>query len=126
MLPKGVWDQAIAKLRIVENDMGRSFGDAMDPLLLSVRSGAAISMPGMLDTVLNLGLNDVTAAALERQFGTPFPLLCSPVLSSRRIYFILVDYSSTTALLVLPHIPHFTPHTAFLPSPSIRINDPTR
>ena len=69
MLPKGVWDLAIAKLRTVENDMGRTLGDPLNPLLLSVRSGAAISMPGMLDTVLNLGLNDVTAAALERQFG---------------------------------------------------------
>jgi pyruvate,orthophosphate dikinase len=70
-----VWEQAIAKLRMVEQDMGRALGDPSDPLLLSVRSGAAISMPGMMDTVLNLGLNDVTAAALEKQFGTYQPLL---------------------------------------------------
>ncbi|GAF91796.1 unnamed protein product, partial [marine sediment metagenome] len=47
-------------LKKVEKVMGTTFGDASDPLLLSVRSGARASMPGMMDTVLNLGLNDVT------------------------------------------------------------------
>ena len=50
---------------------GKTFGDAADPLLVSVRSGARASMPGMMDTVLNLGLNDVTVAALAKSSGDP-------------------------------------------------------
>jgi pyruvate,orthophosphate dikinase len=59
-------DQALAR---VEELGKRRFGDASDPLLLSVRSGAPASMPGMMDTILNLGLNDATAAALAAQSG---------------------------------------------------------
>ncbi len=69
--PDDLWDQAEAALATVEAAAGRAFGDADDPLLLSVRSGAAVSMPGMMDTVLNLGLNDETVAALARQTGDP-------------------------------------------------------
>ncbi len=58
--PKGMWDQALAALHIVEEQTGKTFGDAKNPLLVSVRSGAKFSMPGMMDTVLNLGLNDET------------------------------------------------------------------
>ncbi|HEX8995123.1 MAG TPA: pyruvate, phosphate dikinase [Ktedonobacterales bacterium] len=58
--PDGMWDQALAALRVVEEKTGKSFGDAENPLLVSVRSGAKFSMPGMMDTVLNLGLNDQT------------------------------------------------------------------
>jgi pyruvate,orthophosphate dikinase len=47
-----------AHLQKLEKHMGKKLGDAQDPLLVSVRSGAAVSMPGMMDTVLNLGLND--------------------------------------------------------------------
>src|SRR5947209_9828617 len=53
----------------VERITGRKFGDAQDPLLVSVRSGARASMPGMMDTVLNLGLNDVTVEALAKSSG---------------------------------------------------------
>ncbi|MEO0560192.1 MAG: pyruvate, phosphate dikinase, partial [Bacteroidota bacterium] len=67
--PEGMWSQARAALAEVEQQTGRGFGDAERPLLVSVRSGAAISMPGMMDTVLNLGLNDVTVEALARQTG---------------------------------------------------------
>ncbi|WP_420455123.1 pyruvate, phosphate dikinase [Rubrivirga sp.] len=67
--PEGLWDQAEAALATVEAAAGRRFGDADDPLLLSVRSGAAVSMPGMMDTVLNLGLTDETVAALAHQTG---------------------------------------------------------
>jgi len=74
MLPKGVWEAMLSKLKIVEKDMGRRLGDPERPLLVSVRSGAAISMPGMMDTVLNLGLNDVTAAAMEKSFGERFAM----------------------------------------------------
>ncbi|GMN01514.1 pyruvate, phosphate dikinase [Erythrobacter sp. MTPC3] len=53
----------------IEKSVGKSFGDAADPLLVSVRSGAAISMPGMMDTVLNLGLNDETVKGLAKTSG---------------------------------------------------------
>ena len=55
------------ELKKIENEIGKKFGDASNPLLLSVRSGARVSMPGMMDTILNLGLNDVTVEALANQ-----------------------------------------------------------
>jgi len=58
-----------AALATVEAQVGRKLGDASDPLLVSVRSGAAISMPGMMDTILNLGLNDDTVEALAKTSG---------------------------------------------------------
>ncbi|WP_412062529.1 pyruvate, phosphate dikinase [Rubrivirga sp. IMCC45206] len=67
--PEGMWSQARHALAAVEADTGRTFGGADAPLLLSVRSGAAVSMPGMMDTVLNLGLNDETVEALAAQTG---------------------------------------------------------
>jgi pyruvate,orthophosphate dikinase len=63
-LPEGLWDQVLANLKTLERKAGRRFGDAKDPLLVSVRSGAKFSMPGMMDTVLNLGLNEQTAKGL--------------------------------------------------------------
>src|SRR6185436_3286232 len=54
--PDGMWEQAIEALREIERKTGKRFGDRDNPLLVSVRSGAAFSMPGMMDTVLNLGL----------------------------------------------------------------------
>ena len=69
VFPEGLWSQTREALRGVEGAAGRRFGDPDDPLLLSVRSGAAVSMPGMMDTVLNLGLNDETAAGLAAQTG---------------------------------------------------------
>lgn len=65
--PKGLWDGAIANLRKVEKAMGSKFGDPENPLLVSVRSGSKFSMPGMMDTVLNLGLNDATIKGLARK-----------------------------------------------------------
>lgn len=56
-------------LRAVESSVGAKFGDTANPLLLSVRSGARVSMPGMMDTILNLGLNDVTVQGLATQSG---------------------------------------------------------
>jgi pyruvate, orthophosphate dikinase len=63
-LPEGLWDQVLANLKTLERKAGKRFGDAKDPLLVSVRSGAKFSMPGMMDTVLNLGLNGETAKGL--------------------------------------------------------------
>ena len=62
--PAGLWDQELAALKKVEAKTGKSFGDSTNPLLVSCRSGAKFSMPGMMDTVLNIGLNDATAEAM--------------------------------------------------------------
>ena len=62
-------DEVLAGMKSVEAQMGRRFGDAQDPLLLSVRSGARASMPGMMDTILNLGLNDEAVLGLARKAG---------------------------------------------------------
>ena len=62
--PEGMWDQVLDALATVEKAVGRSFGDAQNPLLVSCRSGAKFSMPGMMDTVLNIGLNDQTAQGM--------------------------------------------------------------
>ncbi|HYM67353.1 MAG TPA: pyruvate, phosphate dikinase, partial [Patescibacteria group bacterium] len=62
--PIGLWEQVTAALKVLERKADKRFGDARDPLLVSVRSGAKFSMPGMMDTVLNLGLNEDTAAGL--------------------------------------------------------------
>ena len=74
-LSESVWRSVLSALKKLENDVGRKFGDDEAPLLVSVRSGAAISMPGMLDTVLNLGVNDVSVKGLGRQFGERFALV---------------------------------------------------
>jgi pyruvate,orthophosphate dikinase len=58
--PEGMWDQVLSAMKQVEEATGKRFGDPSNPLLVSVRSGAKFSMPGMMDTVLNLGLNDET------------------------------------------------------------------
>ncbi len=69
--PDGLWDEVLSSLRKVETAVGASFGDRDNPLLLSVRSGAPISMPGMMDTVLNIGLNDDTVEGLIRVSDDP-------------------------------------------------------
>ncbi|RKY58450.1 MAG: pyruvate, phosphate dikinase, partial [Candidatus Latescibacterota bacterium] len=67
--PEGLEEQVNEALARVEEIMGQKFGDPENPLLVSVRSGARVSMPGMMDTVLNLGLNDETVQGLIRQTG---------------------------------------------------------
>ena len=67
--PAGLKEQVEEKLREVEQLMGKKFGDGANPLLVSVRSGARASMPGMMDTVLNLGLNDITVQGVVKQSG---------------------------------------------------------
>jgi pyruvate,orthophosphate dikinase len=64
--PPGMWNQVLAALKEVENATRKKFGDYSNPLLVSVRSGAKYSMPGMMDTVLNLGLNEETLRGLAR------------------------------------------------------------
>ena len=69
--PKELKDQVLASLKKIESAMGAKFGDPKNPLLLSVRSGARASMPGMMDTILNLGLNDVTVEGIIAKTNNP-------------------------------------------------------
>ncbi|MCZ7601732.1 MAG: pyruvate, phosphate dikinase [Melioribacteraceae bacterium] len=69
--PKELKDQVLKAISKIEKEMGAVFGDTTNPLLLSVRSGARASMPGMMDTILNLGLNDVTVEALSKKTNNP-------------------------------------------------------
>jgi len=67
--PAGLWDQELKALKRIEKQAGKKFGDPKNPLLVSCRSGAKFSMPGMMDTVLNLGLTDATAAGMVKLTG---------------------------------------------------------
>jgi pyruvate,orthophosphate dikinase len=69
--PEGLWEEVLTALRKVERAAGATFGDRRKPLLLSVRSGARVSMPGMMDTVLNIGLNDSTVQGLIQTSNDP-------------------------------------------------------
>ncbi len=65
--PEGLWKSVLESIKKLEKQTGKKFGSHTNPLLVSVRSGAAISMPGMMDTILNLGLNDETVEALAKK-----------------------------------------------------------
>jgi len=71
-LPANLMKEVIEGMKYIENKMGKKFGDPSNPLLVSVRSGAAVSMPGMMDTVLNLGMNDEIAESLARLYSERF------------------------------------------------------
>ena len=75
-LPEGLWEQVLDGLADIERQMGRTFGSPDRPLLVSVRSGAKFSMPGMMDTILNLGLNDVTVRGLAAEADERFAYDC--------------------------------------------------
>ncbi|MBQ2983188.1 MAG: pyruvate, phosphate dikinase [Candidatus Gastranaerophilales bacterium] len=70
-MPEGLMDEVKAALKEVEAQKGQKFGDATNPLLVSVRSGARVSMPGMMETILNLGLNDQTVEAMIKLTNNP-------------------------------------------------------
>src|SRR4030095_3929849 len=70
-IPDGLDEEVEAHVGALEQKAGKKFGDSQDPLLVSVRSGAAVSMPGMMDTILNLGLNDDAALGLAERTGNP-------------------------------------------------------
>ena len=70
-LPKGLMDDVRANIKMLEKELGKKFGSDTNPLLVSVRSGAAVSMPGMMDTVLNLGLTDKAVEGLAKGTGNP-------------------------------------------------------
>src|SRR5690606_1727322 len=69
--PDGLWEETLAALARLEERTGRGLGDPERPRLVSVRSGAVVSMPGMMDTILNLGIGDDTVDALGREAGDP-------------------------------------------------------
>ncbi|NDC62531.1 MAG: pyruvate, phosphate dikinase [Planctomycetia bacterium] len=69
--PKGLEDAVAAAMKLLEKETGKKFGDSSNSLLVSVRSGARDSMPGMMDTILNLGLNDETVMGLAEATGNP-------------------------------------------------------
>ncbi|MCM2270504.1 MAG: pyruvate, phosphate dikinase, partial [Thermoanaerobaculia bacterium] len=69
--PDGLWEATSAALGRLESVTGKRFGDAGNPLLVSCRSGARFSMPGMMDTVLNIGLNDAVAEGMAALTGDP-------------------------------------------------------
>ncbi|HIC94708.1 MAG TPA: pyruvate, phosphate dikinase, partial [Anaerolineae bacterium] len=69
--PEGMWEQTLDALKVIEERTGKKFGDRKNPLLVSVRSGAKISMPGMMQTVLNVGLNDESVKGMIELTGDP-------------------------------------------------------
>ena len=69
--PEGMWDQVLDAMHALEEKTGKKFGSNENPLLVSVRSGAPISMPGMMDTILNLGLTDESVEGLAKQTSNP-------------------------------------------------------
>jgi pyruvate,orthophosphate dikinase len=70
-LPENIWNDVLKNVSKLEEAMGKKFGDVKNPLLVSVRSGARVSMPGMMDTILNLGLNDETTEGLAQISNNP-------------------------------------------------------
>ena len=70
-MPEGLMNEVREALKTVENQAGKKFGDTTNPLLVSVRSGARVSMPGMMETILNLGLNDETVEAMIKLTNNP-------------------------------------------------------
>ena len=69
-IPKKIFQQVNKEIKIIEKISKKKFGDLSNPLLVSVRSGSKVSMPGMMDTILNLGLNDKTVIALKKKLPT--------------------------------------------------------
>ena len=73
--PDGLWDSVVANVHLLEQETGRVFGDPDNPLVVSVRSGSAVSMPGMMDTVLNMGVTDRTVAGVAKMMNDERPAL---------------------------------------------------
>ena len=71
-----IQEQIYQQLAVLEEKSGKKFGDPVNPLLVSVRSGARASMPGMMDTILNLGLNDVVVEGLAKKTNNPRFEMC--------------------------------------------------
>ncbi|THG21525.1 hypothetical protein TEA_018537 [Camellia sinensis var. sinensis] len=96
-LPDGLWEEILDGLKIVEKEIGAFLGDPSKPLLLSVRSGAAISMPGTMNTVLNLGLNDEVVAGLAAKIS---------ILTCRYAFTFFFKFLKILFVLKVMGIPH--------------------
>ncbi|GMH36643.1 hypothetical protein BSKO_04516 [Bryopsis sp. KO-2023] len=92
-LPDGLWEEVVEGMKVIEDARGAKFGDVNNPLLVSVRSGAAVSMPGMMDTVLNVGCNDEIVKTIAKTSGDRFANDCY-----RRLLAMFGD-----VVLGLPH-----------------------
>ncbi len=73
--PDGLWESIVEKVKFLERETGKGFGDPRNPLVVSVRSGAPVSMPGMMDTILNMGVVDATVDGLAKLMGDERPAL---------------------------------------------------
>ena len=73
--PDGLWEEIVRHVHVLEEQTGRRFGAAENPLVVSVRSGAPVSMPGMMDTILNMGVTDTTIGGLVKMMGDDRPAL---------------------------------------------------
>ncbi len=69
--PEGMWEQELEALKVVEQKTGKKFGDPNNPLLVSCRSAAKFSMPGMMNTILNIGMNDEVVEGMAKLTGNP-------------------------------------------------------
>ena len=95
-LPEGLWEDVQEHLKGLERTMGQQFGSSQNPLLVSVRSGAKVSMPGMMDTILNLGINDEVAEGLGRQMGDRRPALDAYRRFIQAFSDVVIDVDSST------------------------------
>lgn len=75
LFPEGLWNEIVSHVTELEAQTGRKFGDPDNPLVVSVRSGAPVSMPGMMDTILNMGVTDATVAGVAHMMGDERPAL---------------------------------------------------
>jgi pyruvate, orthophosphate dikinase len=111
-LNKNLVNKIKNELKVIEKDVGKKFGDLKNPLLLSVRSGARVSMPGMMDTILNLGLNDKTVKALAAKTSNGrfakdsyrrfIQMYCNVVMGVEGYYFeeLIENYKLTKGVLL--------------------------
>ncbi len=74
-LPEGLWDTIVSNVHLLEEETGRKFGDSHNPLVVSVRSGSAVSMPGMMDTILNMGVTDLTVGGVTNMMNDERPAM---------------------------------------------------
>ena len=82
-MPEGLWESLRENVELLESSLDREFGSSSNPLLVSVRSGAPVSMPGMMDTILNLGINDQIVEGLARLMDNPRAATMPIAVSSR-------------------------------------------
>ncbi|MFV0525575.1 MAG: pyruvate, phosphate dikinase [Acidimicrobiales bacterium] len=122
VLPPGLWDQVLAALGQVERELGRGYGSTTNPLLVAVRSGAKFSMPGMMDTVLNVGLNDEVAKAMIARTGDERFVLDSyrRLIQMFSTVVLGVDAEPFERILARQRGEHGVANDAELPVPALR------